>query len=358
MNYIIFSPFNLYAKHGGAKILSTQSYIKSSKLISTENYIEFRILQKILLSKYFTFLPFAFISFILFFAAIRPLFYLIILYIFTKKKVFIIVQPELSLIHIFISFLGIIDTCIIHDCPIHFINSYPLAFSYPEYYLKRILNQSKNAKVVSPGMINQYKLISNKKINYEIELGKLSKDIINLNFVRRQSFINSKKRVIMAGSGHLGGRVKLSNDDLIPILDQFGKLKKYEFIVTDLRYSKICNYSNIKYTGWLNQNELKELFDSNCIGFSYDLINPKQAKFAYLSFPTKIQYYLCLATPFLYFGPKESSVNTMLSKFNCGEIINSYAKKTEIETALENIFENYSYYSNNAKVAAIDLFGK
>ena len=39
----------------------------------------------------------------------------------------------------------------------------------------------------------------------------------------------------------------------------------------------------------------------------------------------------------------------MLSKFKCGEIINSYDNKTEINNALENIFNNYSNFSNNAK---------
>ena len=41
----------------------------------------------------------------------------------------------------------------------------------------------------------------------------------------------------MAGSGHLGGRVKFKDDELINLLHIFGTdFKDYDFIITDLRY--------------------------------------------------------------------------------------------------------------------------
>ena len=161
----------------------------------------------------------------------------------------------------------------------------------------------------------------------------------------------------MAGSGHLGGGVKVKDDDLINLLNIFGNyFKGYDFIITDLRYKKFCNYKNITYTSWLTKNELDELFLSKSIGFAYDLSSPKYSEFAYLSFPTKIQYYLCLSTPFLYLGPSKSSVYSLLSSSNSGRYLFPDFSKKDIQSQFDYIFENYEEYTYNARSAGIKFY--
>ena len=210
-------------------------------------------------------------------------------------------------------------------------------------------------------MIDEYqKLVKqNKKIDFKIELGGANRKFIEENFIKKKHFFKSKKRkIIMAGSGHLGGRVKFKDDEFINLLNIFGKdYSDYDFIITDLRYKKFCNYKNIFYTPWLTKNELDKLFLSKSIGFAYDLSSPKFSEFAYLSFPTKIQYYLCLSTPFLYLGPQKSSVYSLLSSSRSGGYLNADFSRKDIQFQFDQIFENYEEYSNNAMSAGMKFFG-
>ena len=361
MDNIIFSPFDLNAKHGGAKILQSHKIYNRIPIISTNNYFEYRLIERILSSKFLQFLPYLIISTVSFLFSFRSIIYLFILSYSSQKKISIVSCPQLSLIHIFLSFFCKFDYCIIHDCPSHYINSYPYSKNYGKFYLKLILNNSNNIKVVSNGMINEYKKLvkKNKKIDFEIELGVVKRKLIEENFIKKKRFFKSKKRkIIMAGSGHLGGRVKFKDDELINLLHIFGNdYPDYEFIFTDLRYKRFCNYKNINYTPWLTKNDLDKLFLSKSIGFAYDLSSPKYSEFAYLSFPTKIQYYLCLSTPFLYFGPPKSSVNSLLSSSKSGRYLFPDFSKKEFKLQFEHIFENYEEYSINAKSAGIKFFG-
>ena len=361
MDNIIFSPFDLKAKHGGAKIFQSHKVYNKVPIISTSNFFEYKLIERISSSKYSTFLPYLIISTVNFLFSFRAIIYLFILSFSSKKKISIVAEAHLSLIHIFLSFFCRFDYCIIHDCPLHFINNYPYSLSFGKFYLKLILNNSNHIKVVSNGMIDQYKKLvkENKKIDFEIELGGVKRKLIEKFFIKKKRFLNSEKRkIIMAGSGHLGGRVKFKDDELINLLHIFGTdFKDYDFIITDLRYKKFCNYQNVHFTPWLSKNELDNLFLSKCIGFAYDLSSPKYSEFAYLSFPTKIQYYLCLSTPFIYLGPAKSSVYSLLSSSNSGcYIFNDFLSK-DIKSQFDHIFENYEEYSKNAKSAGLKFFG-
>tara|TARA_Y100000589_G_C27197333_1_gene647534 strand:- start:8 stop:1108 length:1101 start_codon:yes stop_codon:yes gene_type:complete len=360
MNNIIFSPFDLNAKHGGAKILNSHKIYLKSKFISTSNYFEYNLFERILISKYLKFLPYIVISSILSLCSIRAVTYLIFLAKYSRSKIILISKPELSLSHLFLAIFFKFDTFIIHDCPSHCIDKYPISLNYGKIYLKTIINNSKNVKVVSKGMIEKYSKLVKPSVNVKfiIELGAISNKEIEYNYLKKnKNNPKYKKTIVMAGSGHLGGRIKLKDDELINILHLFGKyFQDYNFIITDLRYKRYCDYKNIIYTSWLDQDQLNDIFNSKCIGFAYDLTSPKFSEFAYLSFPTKIQYYLCQSTPFIYFGPRNSSVYSLLSSSDSGKYLFYNFSKNELKNYFDDIFNNYEKYSKNAKLAALDFF--
>ena len=164
MESIIFSPFDLNAKHGGAKILKSHKIYHKTSIVSTSNYSEYRLIDRVLSSKYSQLLPYIIISIFNFLFSFRAVFFLLILSFSSRKKISIVSSPQLSLIHIFLSFFCQFDHCIIHDCPRHYINSYPYSKIYGKFYLRLILNNSNHIKVVSYGMIDEYqKLVKRNK---------------------------------------------------------------------------------------------------------------------------------------------------------------------------------------------------
>jgi hypothetical protein len=91
------------------------------------------------------------------------------------------------------------------------------------------------------------------------------------------------------------------------------------------------------------------------IGYACDPFTASGRHFAATSFPTKIVTYLGAGLPFLYHGPRDSTVGDFLNSYKAGVIVEDQAPEA-LTDALTSILRNYTSMSRQFQRAARECF--
>ncbi len=81
--------------------------------------------------------------------------------------------------------------------------------------------------------------------------------------------------------------------------------------------------ADFRFHSFLPQREFGEFLSGVHVGYACDPITPLGREFAATSFPTKIVTYVGAAMPFVYHGPRDSTVGDFLDEYRAGVIVES-----------------------------------
>lgn len=103
------------------------------------------------------------------------------------------------------------------------------------------------------------------------------------------------------------------------------------------------------------ESEFNEILKSISIGYACDDLNAERLSFAQLSLPTKIITYIGAGIPFIYHGPKDSTVGDLLTHYDAGIIVSDNDTE-ELYNAFKQLMTNYDYYQQNCLLALKEKF--
>jgi hypothetical protein len=101
--------------------------------------------------------------------------------------------------------------------------------------------------------------------------------------------------------------------------------------------------------------EFEEFIRDMHVGYACDPLTPLGRRFAASSLPTKIITYIGFGLPFVYHGPRDSTVGDLLKKFRAGVIVESEDAHDIFRGFLE-VVDNYGAMRNACLAAAAAEF--
>ncbi len=111
----------------------------------------------------------------------------------------------------------------------------------------------------------------------------------------------------------------------------------------------------VKVHALLPDREFEEFLAGMHIGYACDPLTPLGRKFAASSLPTKIITYAGFGLPFVYHGPRDSTVGDFLKKYRAGVIVESEDADDLFRGFLE-VVDNYEAMRNSCCAAATAEF--
>jgi glycosyltransferase involved in cell wall biosynthesis len=211
---------------------------------------------------------------------------------------------------------------------------------------QKILNRAKSIDVISERMKNDYQ----KK--YDVNSIVITR-CIDDNFPTNSKINSQTINVLMAGFGNA------SSPWPKPIITAIEALNVNQNFQLKLFDPKLKHFENefIKVFDLLDENQFNVFLQTTNLGYACDDLNPEKVKFAQLSLPTKIITYIGAQIPFVYHGPKDSTVADLLTKYPVGIIVETNNPK-DLQDAFLALLANYSFYQENCKLATKTLFSK
>lgn len=109
-------------------------------------------------------------------------------------------------------------------------------------------------------------------------------------------------------------------------------------------------------TNWLSDGEYQSRLDEMHLGFADDPVaNEFGREFARTSLPGKVVNYICQRLPFLYCGPRDSSVGDVVKNYRCGLVVENFSQ-AGIMSAVHTLLREYEDFGRECERAARDLF--
>lgn len=142
-----------------------------------------------------------------------------------------------------------------------------------------------------------------------------------------------------------------------PLLDSIALLNQTISCQLHLFDSKLKPYESdtVKVYDLIDELSFNSILETINIGYACDDLKPGAEKFAQLSLPTKIITYIGAGIPFLYHGPKDSTVDDLLQQYQVGIIVETNTPHDLCQAFLK-IISNYSFYQSNCKLVKQKLF--
>ena len=198
-----------------------------------------------------------------------------------------------------------------------------------------ILSHAKTIDVVSIRMQNNYKQ------QYNAESIVITRGIpptFSTNHLRAKDSV----QLIMGGYGNVSSPWPLHLIEAVKLMqkDQSSTLHLFDSKLTRWKNEYVKVYEN------LPESDFDEILKSIHIGYACDDLSEDCLSFAQLSLPTKIITYIGAGIPFVYHGPKDSTVGDLLVQFDAGIIV-STNNSVDLYNAFNKILINYSYYQQN-----------
>ncbi|MES2544080.1 MAG: hypothetical protein V4548_04285 [Bacteroidota bacterium] len=249
--------------------------------------------------------------------------------------------PNLVMIHSLVKKIKIPFHISIHDDPILEI---PIKKQKATRLFKEILQKANTIDVISTRMQIQYKNDFN--VNSIVITRCIPED-----FPKNSKATNEKINILMGGSG---------NATLPwpkPLLDSIHKLNQTNNWQLHLFDSKLKSYESsvVKVYDLMSEQSFNTILETTNIGYACDDLKLENIKFAQLSLPTKIVTYIGAGIPFLYHGPKDSTVGDLLKQYVCGIIIETNTPN-DLTDGFLKLISNYNFYQENCILAKENLF--
>lgn len=170
----------------------------------------------------------------------------------------------------------------------------------------------------------------------------------------QNNFTNDKYKTIL-----MGGYGNASSPWPNPLIEAIKKLNNSYIFKLHLFDSKLKEHENehIKVLDLVPEKEFNNILKTVDFGYACDDLKPENLKFAQLSLPTKIITYIGASIPFVYHGPKNSTVGDLINQYEVGVIIDNNNSE-ELYEAFLKLQSNYSYFQENCKLAKQKLFSQ
>lgn len=162
-----------------------------------------------------------------------------------------------------------------------------------------------------------------------------------------------KPTILMAGYGNA------PKPWPIPVLDAVTSLNKNNHFSIQFFDSKLKKYASkdVIVSDLVNEVQFNKILETTAIGYACDSLEPNDLKFAQLSLPTKIVTYIGAGIPFLYHGPKNSTVSDLIDSMKVGLIVDSN-NSVDLSNAFLEIIKNYNFFQNNCLQARKEIFAE
>lgn len=198
-----------------------------------------------------------------------------------------------------------------------------------------LLSNAQSIDVVSERMQRTYKQ------DYNVESIVITRGIpatFPNNHLRKKESI----QILMGGYGNV------STPWPLPLIESIERMQNTRPCFLHLFDPKLKNIESfhVKVYDSLPEVEFNEILSTIDIGYACDDLREERLPFAQLSLPTKIITYIGAGIPFVYHGPKDSTVGDLLSEYEAGIIV-STNNSEDLYNAFTMLLANYDYYQQN-----------
>ena len=230
----------------------------------------------------------------------------------------------------------------VHDDPILEIKESKK--KYARKFFGEILKRAHSVDVISTRMQSSY------ENDFGIQPIVITRCIPD-NFPHNNKITTNKINILMGGYGNAQ---KPWPNPLLQAIDQLNENVNCQLHLFD---PKLKPYESeiVKIYNLIQEEKFNAVLETTNLGYACDDLAPENRKFAQLSLPTKIITYIGAGIPFVYHGPKDSTVGDLLAQYEAGIIV-----ETNNPDALYNAFQmllaGYGHYHKNCKLAKEKLF--
>lgn len=213
-------------------------------------------------------------------------------------------------------------------------------------FFKNILTKANSIDVISTRMQRQY------LDDYGVASTVVTRCIPN-DFPQNTAINPSVKAILMGGYGNAAAPWPQ------PLFDAINLLNAQQNVSLLLFDSKLKPYENeyIKVFDLLPENEFNAMLTKVDIGYACDDLQAENLQFAQLSLPTKIITYIGAGIPFLYHGPKDSTVGDLIKQYEAGLIVDNNDAQA-LADGFRKLLSDYAYFRQNCRLATQSLFAQ
>ncbi len=211
---------------------------------------------------------------------------------------------------------------------------------------QKILKRAKSIDVISDRMKNDYKK------RYDVNAIVITRCIAD-DFPINNKIDKNTINVLMAGYGNASSPWP---EPIITAIEELNLNQKFQLKLFDPKLKKFEN-EFVKVFELVDEKQFNIFLQTSNLGYACDNLNPDKLKFAQLSLPTKIITYIGAQIPFVYHGPKDSTVADLLKIYPVGIIVDSNNPQ-DLQDAFQTLLTNYSFYQDNCKLATNKMFSK
>lgn len=249
--------------------------------------------------------------------------------------------PNLVMVHSLVNKLNIPFHISIHDDPILEIKTKKQKATC---FFKEILQKANSIDVISTRMQSKYQR------EYKVESIVITRCIA-------EDFPNNNKLSLTVKNVLMGGLSNASEPWPKPLINTINELNETDNWQFHLFDSKLKAYKSekIKVYDLISEQSFNTILETTDIGYACDDLKIENIKFAQLSLPTKVITYIGAGIPFLYHGPKDSTVGDLLEQYECGIIVETNNADDLTEGFLK-LISKYNFYQENCILAKEKLF--
>lgn len=163
----------------------------------------------------------------------------------------------------------------------------------------------------------------------------------------------AEKTILMGGYGNASAPWPL------PLIEAVDRLNAQGDFTLHLFDPKLKPYQNgqVRVHDLVSESTFNEMLKSTDLGYACDDLSPEKLSFAQLSLPTKVITYIGAGIPFVYHGPRDSTVGDLLRKYEAGLIVDNN-DAAELSAAFLKLLSGYGYFQNNCRLASENLFSQ
>ena len=230
----------------------------------------------------------------------------------------------------------------VHDDPIIEIDDSKKAKA--TQHLGHLLRSASSVDVISHRMQQSYKQ------QYGIDSLVVTRGIPDT-FPTNEKRIPHRLDILMAGYGNASAPWPQ------PLIDTIARLNTHTPTTLHLFDPKLTSYqsSTVNIYELMKESEFNAFLTRMHLGYACDDLAPANRAFAQLSLPTKIITYIGAGIPFLYHGPKDSTVGDLLKTFEAGIIVESN-DANDVYAGMMTLLNNYDHYRNECLKARQNRF--
>lgn len=249
---------------------------------------------------------------------------------------------ELYRLNTLVSVISIPYHITVHDDPIEELT--PNQKAEGTNLFRNILQKARTVDVISERMRQNYLR------SYGTESIVITRGIPD-NFPTNTSRVSGVVNILMGGFGNV------SEPWPAPLIETVHLLNKSIQCHLHLFDYKLNLWSSEHVHVYKNLPEasFNEILKTTHIGYACDDLHPSRLAFAQLSLPTKVITYIGAGIPFVYHGPKDSTVADLLAEYEAGIIVDTN-NSDDLYEAFTKLLSNYNYYQQNCRSALERMF--